>query len=361
MYTERIGDNCFCDAISASLEFMDCIYWALDYVDYKFLYNHERFTAFDNDSNLDSIISESDPYYFKIRPESQYNMDLAKYNDSLLDKELRGMLKYVERNADEFVNELKSLYNSQGYPIMLSVNTRACKAFYKESGAIVPRTDCKHILNVLISSPDGKKCLIFDRGFNCLGKWIDSELLLKGATDNFLDRQGTFAYVAFKERMPPHLDNMRIKNKFVEHIDRALSQEFLINNHCYLNNTLALNHLKNDLRNIVENLIDMYKEFAIPLLGEAIVLQVDGSVGIYELYYEMMKHIDSAEMPRMVKELYKYTAAWQKFEARLKYMVYGKKSVEAYIESLENIVETLIQADKCINQGLIKIRNEIIK
>lgn len=36
LYTDRIGDDCFCDAISVALEFKNCLYWAFDYVDYKF-------------------------------------------------------------------------------------------------------------------------------------------------------------------------------------------------------------------------------------------------------------------------------------------------------------------------------------
>lgn len=36
LYTDRIGDDCFCDAISVALEFRNRLYWAFDYVDYKF-------------------------------------------------------------------------------------------------------------------------------------------------------------------------------------------------------------------------------------------------------------------------------------------------------------------------------------
>ncbi|NBJ75128.1 hypothetical protein D1841_18595, partial [Neglecta sp. X4] len=43
---DRIGDSCFYDAASCILEYTDRLYWALDYVEYKFLYNFDSFIKF---------------------------------------------------------------------------------------------------------------------------------------------------------------------------------------------------------------------------------------------------------------------------------------------------------------------------
>lgn len=347
LYTDRIGDDCFCDAISVALEFKGCLYWAFDYVDYKFFYDFDLFTSFDNADNLSEIISPNDPYYFRIRPGSVYNNDIAYYDEAMLRKNFRNMINYYEADADSFEHVLKLIYAKSKFPIMLAVNTKAFGDFYKEVGAVYPRTDCRHIIDVLGSTSDGKKCFIFDRGFDCMGRWIPTEKLKAGAIDDFVNGgSNKFAYFVFKEKEPKVLETSDIRKKFIEHMRRAIRKEVMVNGHRYMNNSPALRSFRGDLDTILEYLSDRYGKYAIPLLGEAIVLQADGSRGATRMYTEMSHHDDFEEIRENSRLLTAYTLEWQKFEKRLKYIVYGKHKYKENITYLEKTLDELIRLDE---------------
>ena len=353
LYTDRIGDDCFCDAISVALEFKNCLYWAFDYVDYKFFYDFDLFTSFDNADNLSEIISPNDPYYFRIRPGSVYNNDIAYYDEALLHRNLRNMISYYEADADSFVDVLKLICSKGKFPIMLAVNTKAFGDFYKEVGAVYPRTDCRHIIDVLGSTSDGKKCFIFDRGFDCMGRWIPTEKLKAGATDDFVnDGTNRFAYFIFGENEPQVMEASDIRKKFIEHMQRARRKEVVINNHRYINNSPALQIFREDLTDVLEYLNNKYGKYAIPLLGEAIVLQADGSRGATRMYTEMSYYDDFEEIRENSRLLTAYTLEWQKFEKRLKYIVYGKHKYQENTAYLEKTLDELIRLDERIMKNI---------
>ena len=353
LYTDRIGDDCFCDAISVALEFKNCLYWAFDYVDYKFFYDFDLFTSFDNADNLSEIISPNDPYYFRIRPGSVYNNDIAYYDEALLHRNLRNMISYYEADADSFVDVLKLIRSKGKFPIMLAVNTKAFGDFYKEVGAVYPRTDCRHIIDVLGSTSDGKKCFIFDRGFDCMGRWIPTEKLKAGATDDFVnDGTNRFAYFIFGENEPQVMEASDIRKKFIEHMQRTRRKEVVINNHRYINNSPALQIFREDLTDVLEYLNNKYGKYAIPLLGEAIVLQADGSRGATRMYTEMSYYDDFEEIRENSRLLTAYTLEWQKFEKRLKYIVYGKHKYQENTAYLEKTLDELIRLDERIIKNI---------
>ncbi len=346
LYTDRIGDDCLCDAMSVALEYMDKLYWALDYVDYKFLYNFDQFIAFENTNNLDEKISSDDPYYFRVRPGSVYNKDIMDYNEKLLSKNLKKMIRFYVFDENEFSSEIKKINQNGLFPVMLAVNTKAFGDFYKEVGAIYPRTDCIHVINVLSCTPDGNKCFIFDRGFDCMGHWIPTEKLKKGAIDDFINEGShKFAYYAFEKHKLKDLTISDVREKFIGHMLRALKGDIIVNGHSYTNNTAALLQFRDDLFNIIEYLNDRYGKYAIPLFGEAIVMQADGSRGATRLYTEMSRYDNFKEIKENSKLLAAYTLSWQKFEKRLKYVVYGKREYGNIAQSLEKIVDELMRLD----------------
>lgn len=356
LYTDRIGDDCFCDAISVALEFRNRLYWAFDYVDYKFFYNFDFFTDFDNASNPSEIISSDDPYYFRTRPGSIYNKDIEDYDEYMLRKNMRRMIDCQELDAKAFTSTMMQLYSEERFPIMLAVNTKAFGDFYKDVGAIYPRTDCRHIIDVLGCTQDAEKCFIFDRGFDCMGHWIPTAKLKLGAIDEFVnDGSNTFTYYAFRDGEPEALSVSGIRGKLIEHMRRALREKVVINDHCYMNNSQALIRFRKDLSDIIDLLNDKYGKYAIPLLGEAIVLQADGSRGATRMYTEISCYDRLEEITENTKLLVEYTLAWQKFEKRLKYIVYGKRKYKDNIVHLQNAVDELIRIDERIISNIHSI------
>ena len=287
---DRIGASCFFDSISCSLEYMDKLYWALEYIQYKFLYNKESFLSFKNDSNLEKLLSVTDKYYFRLDPESSYRIAISKYDINLLEKKLKDMIQFEEIDERYFYKTIYSLKNEK-LPAVLLVNNLLYKEFYEEHKFTVPRSDCHHKINLLSVSDDGSRVFVYDRGFDCFGEWIDVDKLYKGATSPYLENKGKVSIFYFKQGLPPKLDKLEICNLLKDNLQNFFKGKVIIDGVEYLNNRKALISFRRDLKDIVYELEEKYGDFAAALMGEALVQQVDGAMGLAGLYRDINKYL----------------------------------------------------------------------
>ena len=177
--------------------------------------------------------------------------------------------------------------------------------------------------------------------------------LKAGATDDFInDGTNRFSYFIFGENEPQVMEASDIRKKYIEHMQRARRKEVVINNHRYINNSPALQIFREDLTDVLEYLNNKYGKYAIPLLGEAIVLQADGSRGATRMYTEMSYYDDFEEIRENTRLLTAYTLEWQKFEKRLKYIVYGKHKYQENTAYLEKTLDELIRLDERIMKNI---------
>ncbi|WP_425756286.1 hypothetical protein ACPW7J_02320 [Ihubacter sp. rT4E-8] len=355
--TNRIGATCFFDAITCSLEYLDRIYWALDYVDYTFLFNKEKILSFHNVNELDSQVSPTDKYYFYISPNSAYYADLLSYTSELYITNIGKMVACCTDGNENFFNTLESLDESK-LPVILKVNNLEYKEFYAYNHFTIPRSDSKHLINILAVSKNKDKFFIFDRGFDCFGEWIDPRLLFRGATSNFLGKSNEFCYMFF-HNTPPKLNQQEIKAKLKSSIMRAMPDIVEIDGTPYKNNHSALASFKRDMEEIINVLYAKYGHYAAPLLGEAILLQVDGSMGISNLYEEINKILQLDSLPEVIYAIKLYWEEWHKFEQRLKYITYKNENIFEYINVFENRIEKMMDLDNRIMYGLNKVIDEI--
>lgn len=356
--TDRIGATCFFDAITCSLEYLDRIYWALDYVDYSFLYNKEKIQVFRNADDLDNQVSPTDKYYFYISPNSAYYADLLHYTSKLYNANIGKMVVYCTDKNINFFNTLESLDDSK-LPIILMVNNLEYKEFYACNHFTVPRSDCKHLINILAASENKDNFFIFDRGFDCFGEWIEPSLLFKGATSNFLCKPNEFCYMFFNSA-PPKLNHREIKAKLKDSIMRAMMDTVEIDGTLYKNNHGALVLFKKDIEEIVNGLYEKYGHYAAPLLGESILLQVDGTMGISNLYGVINEILQLGSFPEVIHTIRLYWEEWHKFEQRLKYITYKNENICEYVSTFESRIEKMIDLDNRIMYGLSKVMNEIL-
>ena len=357
---DRIGASCFFDAISCSLEFVDKLYWALEYTQYKFLYNRESFLSFENDYDLEKLLSKSDRYYFYKDPVSTYRNAISKYDISLLERRVKKMICFEEIENTFFFETIKALRDNK-LPAVLVVNTLAYKEFYEMHNFTVPRSDCKHKINILGVSEDGKRAFIFDRGFDCFGEWIDIEKLYKGATSPFLDKNGFFSLFYFKPGLPPELEHAEIYELFKDNLENCFRKQIIIDDIEYMNNGNALLAFKHDLKDIIFSLESKYGNFAAALMGEALVQQVDGAMGLVGLYREMNNFFYSPHLNCLLPTFRHYWEVWKRFESRLQYITYNEKELHNYCSTLEKTVDFLIEDDKIIMDGVSKIVNFLTK
>lgn len=337
---DRIGASCFFDAISCSLEYMDRLYWALEYTQYKFLYNYKSFVTFKNDNDLVKLLSKTDKYYFYKDPKSLYRSAISKYDVNLLQKKLRKIMQFDDFKSEEFYEIIGSL-DVEKLPVILLVDTLSYKEFYKEHNFTVPRSDCNHKINILKISDDKKKAFIFDRGFDCFGEWIDISELYKGATSLFLENNGLFSIIYFKSKYPPKLCDNEIRELYVENLENFFKDEIVIDDIKYLNNGKALEQFRLDLKDIVYELEGKYGDLAAALMGEALVQQVDGAMGLVGLYGDVNRYIMSKSLKKILPNFRHYWESWKNLESRLQYVTYNNKKLSNYIDNLEKIVDSI--------------------
>ncbi|MEY8366026.1 hypothetical protein AALA22_10360 [Anaerovoracaceae bacterium 41-7] len=346
---DRIGDSCFYDAASCILEYTDRLYWALDYVEYKFLYNFDSFIKFNKKESF--VLSPTDNYYFLSGTGSRIYKANSKYTYSNYKDSLENAMKYREKNSKNFYDIL-NFFSKKDVPFMLKVNNMEYKQFYKENRFTVPRSDCRHLIDVLKVSEDGRSCFIFDRGFDCFGKWIDAELLYKGATSSFLNNFGKISYMFFSEDLPPILNTNEIRQKFIDNVKRTLKSDIIIDKNIYFNNSKALYAFRNDFKQIVEVMEHRYGQLTAAMIGEAILLQVDGSMGVVGLYRYINTFIDSIALKNILPEVRNYWEIWHKFETRLKYVTYKNEPLHNYTELFITYIDELIESDDKIIKGI---------
>ncbi|MCI9639188.1 MAG: hypothetical protein HFE72_03510 [Emergencia sp.] len=356
---DRIGDTCFFDTVSCSLEYMDRLYWALDYVNYKFLYNYDKFIEFREDTNLEKRISKTDAYYFFRSPDSVHHNDVWEYTWNLWNRKLGKIMCLERKTAESFFNEFENNMHSK-IPIILQVNNLEYSDFYKLHGFTIPRSDAQHMVNILDISNDGKRGFIYDRGFDCFGSEIDINHLYKGATSKFLKENGDFKYWYFLDK-PKELLPCEIKDKFIESLLRGQERVVCINDTTYINNNEALKKFKADIPKIVKLFKKRYGAFATPLIGEIIVIQVDGAMGLVGLYRAMNKYINCSELEEILPAFRYYWELWRSFELRLQYIVYKNEKLENYISSLQEIIEKLLYMDNILQRGCSHVLEYLVE
>lgn len=353
---DRIGASCFFDAISCSMEYMDRLYWALEYTQYKFLYNRDSFITFKNDTNLDALLSKTDEYYFYLDPNSLYRSAISKYDVGLFQRELGKMMQFDDIEKEKFYETILSLSNEK-LPAILLVNPLAYKEFYDKHNFTVPRSDCNHKINILEISSNGEEVFIFDRGFDCFGEWIGIDQLYKGATSPFLKNDGLFSVYYFKPGYPPKLDKEEICKLYINNLKNFFQEEIVIDDIKYSNNGKALKQFRLDLKDIVHELESKYGNLAAALMGEALVQQVDGVMGLVGLYGYVNNYIKSKHLEEILPTFRHYWENWKNFESRLQYVTYNNRKLHHYISNLENIVDSLIVD----NSNIMKNANIILE
>lgn len=343
--TDRIGDSCFYDAISCLLEYEGMLFWSLEYVEYKFLYEPDRFKEFLKDTCR--VKSPTDAYYFLNGTGSCAYTDISAYTYSNFMRTLGRHLQTMDENSDNFYHVIKEL-GREGIPFCLKVNNMKYRDFYKQHGFTVPRSDCRHYINVFRVSNDGRRCFIYDRGFDCFGEWIDTDSLFYGATSQFLENEGKFQYLYFNENESMWLNSEDIMALLLNNMNRMFKNETVINGIRYLNNSSALIHFRDDLDDILQSLEHRYGADSAAMMGEAILLQVDGAMGLPGVYGYIGDILCLRELADIVPLLRKYWEIWHKFETKLKYICYKRVNLKSYEQSFYNYVDMLLDYNERI-------------
>lgn len=353
---DRIGDSCFFDAVSCLLEYVDKLYWALDYVEYKFLYESSRFLDFNEKETL--VLSPTDNYYFLNGTGSGIYRDVTKYTFGRYKKTLGKMFEYREEKIENFFTVIRAL-SKMDVPFGLEVNNLEFKDFYKRNGFTIPRSPSHHIVNILEVSDNGKQCYLFDRGFDCFGCWIDTEELYMGVLTDFFNYDQTYTYMFFQKELPPTLNKNQIKAKLLENLNRALQKNIKVGDRIYLNNSIALKTFLKNYEEIVAMLEKRYGEMTAAMIGEAILLQVDGAMGVTGLFRYINTLVESSSLESILQETRRYWEVWSKLEARLKYATYKGVCVHKYTPTIKSHIEELIDLDAIIMAGIRSAIKEI--
>lgn len=344
---DRIGSTCFYDTVSVSLEFVNKLYWALEYTHYKFLYNRDVFLEFKSNEDFNELLSKTDEYFFQLDPISSYRRALTTYDLNHSRRNIDSMLEFKEYPQEDFCDLIRILGKSH-LPLILTVDTYAYRDFFIKHGFTVPRSANNHRINILDISSDGSRCYIFDRGFDCFGEWIDVEMLFRGATSSFLKNKKTCSTICFAENTPPKLDVEKIKELLVDNMYEIFNSNICINDNDFLNNKAALKAFDNDLEEIILILEKKYGNLAAALMGENLGLQVDGVMGLSGLYSDINQYFQSEALNDAIPHLRKYWEIWRMFEKRLQYITYGHCVLHDYMNSLHELLQELININEKI-------------
>lgn len=145
-----IGTNCYFNALSSALEYLDQFDYVLTLTTYDFLYKDSTsFSSLSIESDITKYISKSNPLIFDIRPHSIFLNTIYHLRDNMTDH-TKGLdvieLQWPE--ADEF-EEICQQYLERKIPLLLNVNVSLLKDEYAAIGAHLPRgSESIHLVNL---------------------------------------------------------------------------------------------------------------------------------------------------------------------------------------------------------------------
>lgn len=357
VYRDRIGLNCFFDSMACLLEADKAAYLALNFVHHRFLYNRDSFLTFCKDQSLDKLLSPTDKYFFA--QDEILNLRYKKDYISVVRKEFSESIgKKIKYNtfSEAFLDEIKC-FNQDDFPISLRVNPKAYAEFYEENNCIIPRSDCRHRVNVYCIDKLENRAWMVDRGFNCLGAWIDLEYLYRGTVDEYLTRD-KLSYSFIPSNVKIILDEKEILQLLKRNIYSSLQNEISINGQKYFINSDAFESFRTDLPGLIDELEFVSDGYAGQLLGEAFVQHIDETRSMDYLFDSANKYLDLIEIDDILPFFEQYKKLWLQFESLLRICVYKGESIRKRVSDFEKMADKMI---KCNQEIMEKMKIVLLK
>ena len=352
---ERVGIDCFYDSISCSLEYMGQLAWALEYVHFRFLYNKDSLITFNDACNLEKALSPNDEYYFEKEEKvgSKYKRDYANEVRREYNENIGRMFNEDSVTVEEILN--CNMCKEFSYPISVEINPFAIAKYYKDNNCDVPRTNCRHLVNLFWYDKDKDLWYMVDRGFNCPGKYVDKFTLYEGATDEFIEMNGKINIIYPKEPDKLRIDQRHIAELLSKNIFKSKCEVVKIDDTNYIAAEKGITSFENDIPYILSELEQLHSGFEAPLLGEALIQVIDEARGLYSLFKSTNEILKLDTINEILPLLLDYRREWLRFENILRISTYRNEPVKKYIDDLRKIAKELVATSMKIHNGLEKI------
>lgn len=349
----RIGFNCFFEALTCNYEYLNLIYLALEYNYYFFIYNQNTFIDYHYQKDPAEYLLDNDKLLFKNtdKPYSTYKNDFADYIYNLFEKtKTSTYLKFIE-DLNLFSN-LNEGYFNKNIPLNVYVDLFYLKKDYVKYNKNFEKS-CRHLNHVIT---------LFDyNSINKSFKVVDKNSKIKDEIDSYLVNEG-FINNSFKENnnafiidVKEEFSNEKLLYLLINNFELALQEEIIINNNIYHINSKGVKNFIQDFDIILEIMHEKTKEYTSQYLSFPLI-NYRNSIKSYYYLIEKLNNIYNLEfLRRLINLIKEQKNLWEIFDLKLDKIYITNKDILKEKASLKNTLYLIEENDKYIINEMFTI------
>lgn len=356
-YMERadynfVGANCWYQAVSCGLEYQNCIFHSLEYVNFLFLYNQQTSIDYIFDKVPQEYIS-SDGTEFVDTPISIYNTDYLQYINELYGKsQATKFIKECDKNALDM--DLISNIDFDKKSLIIPVYTLDLKKDYdilNKSHRIIDHGEY-HFINIF--GIKNGYVYFFDKYFRAKG-------VLSLDTLNKANKTATELHPNSKLFIFEKMNISETKSKIIELLISNLklyfnTEKIIVNKNIYNTNIKALEYFIHDIPYILNELDNKYKNYS-PLFFSypyySHVQQRKSMWILFEYLDEILNITILKQIKANLKESFDLTLGLNLFADKV---LLQKSNLSGKTSSIKNILMRTMIIDKeidCLFENLL--------
>lgn len=344
---QRIGADCFYDAISCMLNGEDKLIYALSYVDYCFYYNRNNMTRFSLNKDPESYLSENNRLFFNENPYLKYSEDFLyevrrKFERSIL-YEYMGEREGTPSNV---LREIKKNKLEKGIIVSILVDTFYLKEEYIKNGGKYDKGHNGHYITLFDINFNTNTCYIIDKHYNVKGS-VSLQSIIMAMQNDFVKKNH---YIYFD--VLPRLSTNEIQLLFKKNLLYNLEKQQRIHDDIYYKNVYALEMFINDFEDIIDELYAKYKKYTPQHLSFSLIkfrAQRGSQKLIFEKLGEYLKYPEINELIDLTQKSY---LLWQSYDLVLDKIFLKEQSILNEKGRLKKILNEILFVDQKVIENM---------